>query len=42
MRIHPTLHVTKVKPLVESPLVLVVTAPLPPRIIDGEPAYMVN
>lgn len=37
MRIHPTFHVRRIKPVVESPLVLAI--PPQPRIVDGEPVY---
>lgn len=42
MRVHPTFHVSKIKPLVESPLVPPTLAQPPPHLIDGEPAYMVK
>lgn len=42
MRIHPTFHVSKVKPVTESPLVPPSQTPPPPRLVDGEPTYSVN
>ena len=35
MRVHPTFHVSKVKPVHNSPLVPAALPPLPPRIVDG-------
>uniref|UniRef100_A0A673AT68 Gypsy retrotransposon integrase-like protein 1 n=1 Tax=Sphaeramia orbicularis TaxID=375764 RepID=A0A673AT68_9TELE len=42
MRIHPTFHVSQVKPAKESRLVPPTQPPPPPRIIDGGPAYTVR
>ena len=42
MRIHPTFHVSRVKPVLESPLVPPTPPPPPPRLIDGGPVYTVN
>lgn len=37
MEIHPTFHISKVKPQVESPLVPAFATPPFPRIVEGEP-----
>ena len=42
MRVHPTFHVSKVKPFHESPLVPALPPPPPPRIVDGGPVYSVR
>ncbi|XP_062243245.1 chromobox protein homolog 2-like [Platichthys flesus] len=42
MRVHPTFHVSKVKPVRESALVPAAPPPPPPRLIDGGPAYTVR
>ncbi|XP_056870005.1 chromodomain Y-like protein [Takifugu flavidus] len=42
LRIHPTFHVSKVKPVAESDLVPPSDPPPPPRIVDGGPAYTVR
>jgi len=42
MRVHPTFHVSCVKPALESDLVPRSRPPPPPRIIDGGPVYMVR
>ncbi|KAF7640889.1 hypothetical protein LDENG_00007440 [Lucifuga dentata] len=42
MRIHPTFHVSKLKPTHDSPLVPPTLAPPPPRFIDGGPVFTVR
>ncbi|XP_055489453.1 uncharacterized protein LOC129696070 [Leucoraja erinacea] len=42
MRVHPTFHVSRVKPVRESSLVPAVPPPPPPRLIDGGPAFTVH
>ena len=42
LKVHPTFHVSKVKPLTESTLVPASKPPPPPRIVDGGPTYTVK
>lgn len=42
MKVHPTYHVSKVKPARSSPLVPPSRPPPPPRIVDGAPAFSVK
>uniref|UniRef100_A0A9J8DIE3 Chromo domain-containing protein n=1 Tax=Cyprinus carpio carpio TaxID=630221 RepID=A0A9J8DIE3_CYPCA len=41
-RIHPAFHVSKIKPLFYSPVNPHAPVPPPPRLVDGEPTYLVN
>ena len=42
MRIHPTFHVSRIKPVQESPLVPPMLPPPPPQLVDGGPVYAVR
>ena len=42
LRVHPTFHVSLLKPVSDSPLSLPAPAPPPPRVIDDHPAYTVR
>uniref|UniRef100_A0AAY5K731 Gypsy retrotransposon integrase-like protein 1 n=1 Tax=Esox lucius TaxID=8010 RepID=A0AAY5K731_ESOLU len=42
MRVHPTFHVSQLKPVITSPLCPPVDPPPPPRTIDDHPAYTVR
>ncbi|XP_010777757.1 leucine-rich repeat-containing protein 7-like, partial [Notothenia coriiceps] len=42
LKVHPTFHVSKLKPVVESRLVHPPTPPPPPRVIDGGIIYTVS
>lgn len=42
MRVHPTFHVSKLKPVHESPLVPNAAPPPPPRLVGGGPVYTVR
>lgn len=42
MRVHPTFHVSKIKPVHESPLVPAAPPPPPPRLVDGGLVFTVR
>ena len=42
LRVHPTFHVSQLKPVSSSPLVPPPKAPPPPRLLDGHPTYTVR
>ena len=42
MRINPTFHVSRLRPVATSPLVPPAKPPPPPRIIDGGLAYSIH
>ena len=42
LKVHPTFHVSRVKPYVESPLVPAAPPPPPPSLLDGDPVYQVS
>lgn len=41
-RIHPTFHVSKIKPVFQARINPPVPVPPPPRLVDGEPTFSVN
>ena len=42
LRVHPTFHVSRVKPVKESSMVPATPPPPPPRVVDGGPVYTVK
>lgn len=42
LRIHPTFHVSRLKPVLSCPLVPASAPPPPARLIEGSPAFMVR
>ena len=42
IRIHPTFHLSRIKPVQESPLVPPMPPPPPPQLVDGGPVYAVR
>uniref|UniRef100_A0A3Q3GAF8 Integrase catalytic domain-containing protein n=1 Tax=Labrus bergylta TaxID=56723 RepID=A0A3Q3GAF8_9LABR len=42
MKIHPTFHVSRLKPVCSSPLVPAVRPPPPPHLVGGQPVYTVR
>ena len=42
LRVHPTFHVSQVKPVKDSPLVPAVKPPPPPEMVEGGPVYKVK
>ncbi|XP_062403850.1 uncharacterized protein LOC134094368 [Sardina pilchardus] len=42
MRINPTFHVSRLRPVATSPLAPATRPPPPPRLVDGEPVYTIN
>ncbi|XP_058478083.1 uncharacterized protein LOC131449256 [Solea solea] len=42
MRVHPTFHVSRVKPVKESLMVPAAVPPPPPQMVDGGPVYSVK
>ncbi|XP_035989600.1 chromo domain-containing protein cec-1-like [Fundulus heteroclitus] len=42
MKVHPTFHVSRIKPVNTSSLSPTTTPPPPPRLVDGSPVYTVK